>query len=365
MKIIVVGTRGFPYIQGGIETHCQGLYPQLVKLGCDVTVIRRKPYITEANNQKEYLGVKFKDTWAPKSKSFEALVHTFFAVIYCRFKSPDIVHFHAIGPSLVVPLARLLGMKVVVTTQGPDYDRQKWNKLAKSMIKLGEYFAVKCSNALIVVSNVINNLIIKHYNYTKSYLIYNGVNMPVKSTDDAYIRSLGLEKNKYIIAVARFVEEKGFDYLIDGYIKTGIANYKLVLVGDADHETAFSQYLKKKAVDNNIVMTGFIKGAQLNEVFSHARLFVLPSFHEGLSLALLEGLSYRLDVLVSDIPANTEVNLSQDSYFKVGNIDDLADKMQNKLITENYTGTFDLTNYRWDNIAQKTYGVYKTVTGKN
>src|SRR5687768_6622375 len=121
MNIIVVGTRGFPYIQGGIETHCEGLYPELVKLGCNITVIRRKPYVTEFNADKCYMGVEFKDIWAPKIKSLEAIVHTFLAVIYAGFKGPDLLHFHGIGPSIFVPLARILGMKVIVTSQGPDY----------------------------------------------------------------------------------------------------------------------------------------------------------------------------------------------------------------------------------------------------
>src|SRR5207249_430468 len=135
---MVIGTRGFPNIQGGIETHCQGLYPELTKLGCEVTVIRRRNYVTKVNAEREYLGVNFKDIWSPKSKHLEAIVHTFLAVIYCRLKSPDIIHFHGIGPSLLVPFARIFGMKVVVTSQGADYKRQKWGKFAKFVLKLGE-----------------------------------------------------------------------------------------------------------------------------------------------------------------------------------------------------------------------------------
>ena len=41
MKIVVVGTRGIPDIQGGVETHCEELYPRLAAMGHDVTVVRR------------------------------------------------------------------------------------------------------------------------------------------------------------------------------------------------------------------------------------------------------------------------------------------------------------------------------------
>jgi glycosyltransferase involved in cell wall biosynthesis len=358
MKLIVIGTRGFPYIQGGIETHCQGLYPELVKLGCDVTVVRRTAYINSTNSSKIFHGVKFKDIWTPKVKSLEAIVHTFLALIYCSLKRPNIVHFHGIGPSVFVPIARILGLKVVVTTQGPDYDRQKWGSFAKFVLRLGEKLGTKYSNEVIVVSDVIDRLTKEKYKRFNANLIYNGVNFPEKSINQDYIHSLGLSKNKYIIAVARFVEEKGFHYLIDAYIALNNKDYKLVLVGDADHETSYSLELKKKARENGIVMTGFIKGEQLNEIFSHARLFILPSFHEGLSLALLEALSYDLDVLVSDIPANTSAPLTKESFFPVGNVEELTKRLSDKLKEPTFSDKYNLNEYQWDIIAKKTYKVY-------
>lgn len=123
MKVAVVGTRGFPNVQGGIETHCRELYPRLTAMGADVTVIRRKPYINDSNRIAEFEGVRFKDIYAPRNKYLETIVHTFFAIIYVRSLKPDILHIHAMGPSLLVPLGRLLGMKIVMTHHGADYNR--------------------------------------------------------------------------------------------------------------------------------------------------------------------------------------------------------------------------------------------------
>jgi glycosyltransferase involved in cell wall biosynthesis len=359
MKIIVIGTRGFPNIQGGIETHCEGLYPELVKLGCEIIVIRRKPYIGKNNSDKHYKGVVFKDIWAPKLKSFEAIVHTFLGVCYAAFKRPKVLHFHGIGPSLFVPFARLLGMKVVVTSQGPDYDRQKWGSFAKFILKIGEKFGSKYSNEFIVVSDVINEITKDKYKRTDAHIIFNGVHTPKKSEETEYIESLGLIKKKYIIGVARFVEEKGFHYLIDAFVGVNDSDYKLVLVGDADHPSNYANNLKKKALANNVILTGFIKGEKLNEIFSHAKLFVLPSFHEGLSLSLLEALSYDLEVVASDIPSNLSAPLNQDSFFKVGDVEDLSLKIKTKLKLTNQTAKNELENYQWPNIAQQTLDVYK------
>ncbi|MBD3839692.1 MAG: glycosyltransferase family 4 protein [Epsilonproteobacteria bacterium] len=363
MKIIVLGTRGIPDIQGGVETHCQELYPRLIKLGCDVTLITRKSYVQDLNI-KEYQGVKLRHIFTPKKKSLEAIIHTLLGVLYARSHSPDILHIHAIGPSLLVPFAKFLGLKVVVTNHGPDYDRQKWGKLAKKVLMFGEKFGSKYANKVIVISNVIKNIQEDRYNRMDCELIYNGVNLPNKSSQTDYISSLALETGKYCIAVGRFVKEKGFHDLIEAYKKID-TDIKLVLVGDADHEDKYSKSLKQIGKDNGVVLTGFIKGEKLNQIFSHAKLFVMPSYHEGLPIALLEAMSYNLDVLVSDIPANVEVQLEQSDYFKVGDVDNLAMKLKNKL---DNTADRDFQKiikerYNWDLIAKQTKSVYEKVLG--
>lgn len=362
MKIIVLGTRGIPDILGGVETHCEELYSRIASLDHDVTVITRIPYVKD-RSIKSYKGVKLKHLFAPKQKSVEAILHTFLGVMYAGFKRPDILHIHAVGPMIMTPLARLLGLKVVVTNHGPDYDRQKWGKLAKSILQLGEYLGTKTAQKIIVISNVINTILRTKYSRQDAILIYNGVNIPELAVNDNYIRGLNLEKNNYLIAVGRFVEEKGFSDLIKAY-STITTPYKLVLVGDADHETTYSKQLKKEAADAGIILTGFIKGEQLCQVFSHARLFVMPSYHEGLPIALLEAMSYNLDVIVSNIPANLEVGLNEKHYFEVGNIDAISRSITHALSASdsviNNTSLMQ-EKYNWDLIAKKTIEVYKSL----
>ena len=192
MKIVVIGTRGIPDILGGVETHCQELYPRLAAAGHDVTVIRRRPYVTDDNRRDEYRGVKLVDVYAPRRKSLEAIVHTFLAVIRARRLKPDVLHVHAIGPALMVPLARMLGMKVVMTNHGPDYDRKKWGRMARTFLRTGERLGTRFSNRVIVISKVISSILADKYGRTDTDLIYNGVTRPVKSARTDYIASLGL-----------------------------------------------------------------------------------------------------------------------------------------------------------------------------
>ncbi len=364
MKIVVTGTRGIPDIQGGVETHCEQLYPRIAAMGHDVTVIRRTPYVTPENRRDEYKGVRLADVYAPRKKSVEAIVHTFLAVLKARRLNPDVLHIHAIGPSLMVPFARLLGMKVVTTNHGPDYDRQKWGRLARTALRLGERFGTKCSNKVIVISNVIAGILRDNYGRSDTELIFNGVNKPVKSSGREYLKEWGIDGAPYIVALGRFVKEKGFHDLIEAYAKAGLPKeWRLVIAGDSDHPDEYSEALKRQAREAGVVLTGFIKGERLNQLMSNASLFVLPSYHEGLPIALLEAMSYDLDVVVSDIPANRIPELDAADFFQAGNVDALATILTRKTLSRGTPRAYNLANYDWDAIAARTVDVYREVCG--
>ena len=364
MKIVVTGTRGIPEIQGGVETHCQELYPRLAAMGHDITVIRRTPYVTDDNRITEYRGVKLLDVYAPRQKSLEAIIHTTLAVLRARAMSPDIVHIHAVGPSIVMPLARLLGMRTVMTNHGPDYDRKKWGKLAKWIIRTGEKWGTRCANHVIVISHVIADILAANYGRTEGvHLIYNGVNRPTKSHDTDYIKQLGLSPRRYVVAVGRFVEEKGFHDLIEAFAISGLGQQgvKLAIAGDADHPDDYSEQLKRLAREHDVVLTGFIRGERMNQLMTNAALFCMPSYHEGLPIALLEAMSYELDAAVSSIPANRLSCLNDDDFFAPGDIDTMAQTLVNKINKAATPRTYDLSPYDWDDIARRTEAVYKEV----
>lgn len=364
MRIIVTGTRGIPGIQGGVETHCEELFPNILKLHKDnrITIIRRSAYVTQKNNVSEYKGIKIKTIFSPHNKSLEAIVHTSLAVIYAGIRRPDILHIHAVGPGLLIPFARLLGLKVVMTHHGPDYERKKWGRLAKLFLKTGEWAGVKFANKVIVISESIGKSIESKYGRKDYCLIPNGVPSAVRNENIDYLQKLGIEKNQYIFTLGRFVPEKGFDYLIKAYLKSSCSkNYKLVIAGDADHESGYSESLKELAKNNGVILTGFIKGEKLQQLYTHARLFVLPSFYEGLPISLLEAMSYNLNILASDIDANKEVNLPSDFYFQTGNIDELKGKLDHKLQDPIVHVEYDMCRYNWENIAKQTLAVYESL----
>ncbi|CCY80564.1 glycosyltransferase [Prevotella sp. CAG:1185] len=374
MKIVVTGTRGIPNVMGGVETHCEELFPRIAAMGEDVTVIRRKSYVNDG--LKEWKGVKLVDIETPKKKSFEAIIHTYRAINMAKKLGADILHIHAIGPALLTPYAKMLGMKVVFTHHGPDYDRDKWGKAAKMVLKMGERMGCMFADDVIVISDVIRNLIKEKYGRTKNvHLIYNGVSKPEICDYPEYFEELGIKKGRYILGMCRFVPEKNLHHLVEAFniikdeelrIKkesSALANYelndvKLVLAGDTDFEDDYSRGLKEMARKNGVVLTGFVKGRKLHSLLTNCMCYCLPSSHEGLPIALLEAMSYGVKVIVSDIPANLEVGLPQNDYFHVGNVDELAKKLNDVMAHPVEHIEYDMTKYDWDKIAKEVRKVY-------
>ncbi len=366
LNLAVLGTRGFPGVQGGVESHCLELYPRLAAQGVAVTVYGRKGYI--GHEPYIYKGVRVVPSWTWKQKHVEAIVHTFLGLLNIRRTSPraDLVHIHGIGPGLITPLARGLGFRVVVTHHGPDYVRQKWGRSAKLVLRLGEILAARFAHQVISVSRTIQEHLQKRCGRDSVY-IPNGVNLPLMQPPGAMLSRHGLEPRQYILAVGRVVPEKGFHDLLQAF--QGLpGDIKLVIVGDADHEDDYSRSLKTQAAgDARVVLTGFITGQDLAEIYANARFFVLPSYHEGLPLVLLEALSYGLRPLVSAIPANLEVIDNPALTFPPGDIRALQGQLSAWI-----NQPWDLEwsemsrarlqkEYNWDQVALATLAVYQKV----
>lgn len=230
---------------------------------------------------------------------------------------------------------------------------------AKTMLKLGERMGVMFANEVIVISEVINDILVRKYGRRDCRLIYNGVPAPDKIADTDYLESLGVESHKYVFAMGRFVPEKNFHHLIHAFSALKRLDYKLILAGDSDFEDDYSISLKKLAKENGVILTGFIKGKKLHELLTHACCFVLPSSHEGLPIALLEAMSYDLPVIVSSIPANLEVGLAHDCYFQTGDEKELKDKLQKVLSKDFVPASYSMDEYNWDTIAEQVLALYR------
>ena len=366
MRIVVLGTRGMPNVMGGIETHCEQLYPHLVEEGCEIVVFTRKPYVDVS--RASFKGIKLIPLPCPKSKYLETIVHTFIGIFAAKRLNPDILHIHAIGPALCMPLARILGMKVVMTSHGPDYEREKWGTVAKGVLKLGERAGSIWAHGVICISKPIADNIKAKYN-RDAVIIPNGVNVPPIAETEDVLQQFGLEKRRYILSTGRLVPEKGFHHLIDAFNTLSFNNWKLAIAGRTHVEDRYSIELQEQGRKNpNVVFTGFLTGKPLHELYTHAGLFVLPSSYEGLPFTLLEAMSYGLSCIASNIPGNKNVELDGDRYFEPGDVKGLAEKIR-KFVNQplsyeerNKQVQLIKQRYNWNQIAQNTLEVYRNVS---
>ncbi|WP_255571130.1 glycosyltransferase family 4 protein [Ensifer sp. ENS12] len=366
---MMLGLRGIPNVQGGVEKHVEMLASKLLGYGWDVEVVGRKRYL-QNSDRYAWNGVEVTPLWSPRRMALEALVHTFLGVCLAAWRRPDVLHIHAIGPALMTPLARVFGLKVVVTHHGYDYDRQKWGAFARRTLKLGEFFGMRFSNGRVAISqDIVQTMRARHH--VSMTLVPNGVAITLPSGNAGILREFGLAPRCYILLAARLVPEKRQLDLIRAFAKCGLTDVRLVIVGGAEFETPYVREMRTLAAEvPGVVLTGFQSGDRLAELFANAALFVLPSSHEGMPIALLEAMAYGLPLLASDIIPNRELDLAPDEYFPLGDIDALAAGITAKLAAPfsdddvRERAAHAEATYSWTNVAQKTAAVYSALLAK-
>lgn len=369
MKIAMIGHKRIPSREGGVEIVVEELATRLVKNGNIVDVYNRKGKNVqdkkiEVKKIKNYKGVNIISIPTLISKKgIEALIYSFFATIRVCLKKYDVLHYHAEGSCAMLGLPHLFKKRIVVTIHGLDWKRSKWGGFASKYIKFGEKMAAKYADEIIVLSEGVKKYFKDNYN-RETVFIPNGVNKPDVIEPDIIKQKYGLDKDSYILFLARIVPEKGLDYLIDAYsnVKT---NKKLVIAGGASHTNGYFEEIKNKVKDNsNIIMTGFVQGKELEELFSNCFIYCLPSDVEGMPISLLEAMSYGKNCLISDIEENVQVGGKYATTFKKSNVEDLTEKL-NQMLEENCLKNVEeiskyvLNKYNWDDVVKRTEDLYK------
>ena len=370
LNIAMLGQKHVPSREGGVEIVVEELSTRMVQRGHDVTCYNRKGHHIsgkefDSKKLREYKGVKLKSVFTINRKGLAAMSSSLFASIKVALGRYDVVHYHAEGPCGMLWLPRLFGKRCIATIHGIDWQRAKWNGFATKYIRFGERIAAKCADEIIVLSRHVQDYFYETYN-RKTVFIPNGVNKPEIKEADLIKDRWGLEKDSYILFLGRLVPEKGITYLLKAF-RGGHTDKKLVISGGSSDTEDFEKELRKLAEDDErIIFTGFTEGQELEELYSNAYIYVLPSDLEGMPLSLLEAMSYGNCCLTSDIPECTEVVEDKAVIFKKGDIEDLRAKLQylsdNPDIVQSYKETasgFICNKYNWEDIVDKTLELYK------
>lgn len=326
MKIAFIGQKGIPATSGGVEVHVENLAISLADKGHDVYVYARTNY-TDSSFQK-YHGVNLITIPTIATKHLDAISHTFLACFDAAHKDFDIVHFHSIGPSLLIPFYKLLKprVKIFATFHSQCYYHQKWGKFARSCLRIGEFMLCNFADSVITVSRILKKYAKENYNIDANH-IPNAVNIPKYFPPEIIKENWSLDANSYILIVSRLIQHKGIHHAIEAFNKVKTEK-KLVIVGEGFHSEGYTKHIKGLAKNNkNIVFTGRQYGKTLAELYSNACFFIQSSESEGLSIALLEAMSFGKPIIASNIPENIEPMANTGYFFKAKNDYDLSKKI--------------------------------------
>lgn len=369
LRVTMLGLRGFPNVQGGIERHVENLSRELSRLGCSVEAIVRSPYVGR-DADRQWQGIALCRLWSPRVKGLEPFMHTFLGVLHAAWRRPDILHIHGIGPAFFTPLGRMLGLNVVVTHHMANYENEKWNGFARAILRFGERVGMVLSRGRIAVSPSLAERMAKTYRVNVQ-AIPNGIDPPLRIRPASILQSFGLTPARYFLTVARIDEQKRQLDLINAFAKLGQSDWKLALVGGADYRGEYARSVEAAARSTpGVIMLGVQSGKALASLYAGAGAFVLPSSHEGQPIAVLEALSYGCPVVLSDILPHREIGASGARYFAPGDIQGLADRLHAACQSD---GAPRLTQaeqtrimraHNWQHIAESTLEVYRAALRK-
>jgi glycosyltransferase involved in cell wall biosynthesis len=354
--------RGFPGVAGGVETHCEQILGRLSGVSSlRFMVLGRRGYMRSPVVLNERLTVH--PVAAVRNKYLEAPLNALAALLYARFvvRAP-VLHVHAIGPALVTPLAKLLGLRVIVTHHGRDYERAKWNWLARLTLKLGEQAALSFADRVIVVSPSLTRDLRRRFPRRAARIRYvpNGAVGAPETADEPVLQRYGLAPHGYVLAVGRLVREKRLDDLITAFEAAARPDLKLVIAGAADHADAYERLLTDRASDR-VIFAGPLDRGTLELLYRDASLFVLPSAHEGLPIAALEAIAAGAPVLLSDIAANRDIGLEARHYFPCGDIGALTAALAGQHAHLAPSRDAIMARFNWDAIAAQTLEIYESL----
>ncbi|MDY2651708.1 MAG: WecB/TagA/CpsF family glycosyltransferase [Eisenbergiella porci] len=369
LRVAMIGHKRIPSREGGVEIVVDELSTRMVKLGCEVDAYNRYGKHTagkrfDERRGKYYNGIRLITIPTPKSSSLNAIVYSFLAALRSLFGVYDVIHFHAEGPCTMLCIPKIFGIHTVATIHGLDWQRSKWGNFASKVLKSGERMAAKHADEVIVLSQNMQVYFREVYQ-RETHFIPNGINCPEIRANSLIKETYGLEKDGYLLFLARIVPEKGLHYLIEafGQVKT---SKKLVIAGGSSHSHEYMDKIRSMAAqDNRIIMTDFVHGQCLEELYSNAYLFVLPSDVEGMALGLLEAMSFGNCCVVSDIEENKEVVEEHAVTFQKGNVQDLKEKLQQLIDSPEEVLKYKKTSqeficekYNWDSVVNETLTLY-------
>lgn len=369
MRIAMIGHKRYGSREGGVEVVVTELARRMVALGHEVTCYDRSGVDVmtgDAANCCERVvdDVRVVPVKTIDKKGLAALSSSYFATLAAIKDRPDVIHYHAEGPCVPLPLAKHVGIRTVATIHGLDWRRAKWGKLASTYIKMGEKAAATKADGLIVLSKSAQSYFKNAYGRTATF-IPNGIEVKQPRGVNHIKEKWGLDKGSYLLYLGRLVPEKRPELLIEAFKKLD-TDKKLVIAGGGSDTSEYEAFLRTAAQgDPRILFTGFVNGAPLGELYSNCLAYVLPSDVEGMPMSLLEAMAYGCCCVTSDIPECADVLAGNGVTFEKGSAGSLQSALKALLVECDRAAALGAAakahvekTYNWDSVVERTLELY-------
>jgi len=365
VKIAIMGFRGIPARYGGFETFVEELAPRLVRKGHQVTVYGRSNIIKNYYTGNYYKGVRLVILPTISHKYLDTVVHTFLSVLHCCFYNFDVVFILNAANSIFAFIPHLFGKKVVLSVDGIERMRKKWNWIGKLYYCLGEYLATKFPDEIVSDAKVIRQYYLKRYNKDSSMIPYGANTERVRSCE--ILRKFDLEPNDYLLYVSRLEPENNAHIAIKAFKRAKI-NKKLVIVGDVPYASKYKREIQRLAAgDEKIIFTGFVFGKGYKELQSNAFCYIQATEVGGTHPALVEAMGFGNCVIVNGTPENIEVVGDAGIIYRKNDVDDLKEKIQYVISNANVIKVYKekaleriKQNYSWDTVTDRYEKLFKS-----
>ena len=250
-----------------------------------------------------------------------------------------------------------------MTVDGVDWDREAWGWIARVVLKVSYWLAVRVANTIVCDSRTVKAIFEKRFNANNIICIPYGAKR-IDNVSRSY-QLFGLERLQYFIFIGRLVPEKGVDILLDAYARLA-TNMPLVIVGDNELHAEYVAMLHRNA-GVNVKFLGYRYGEEYESLLFNARAYITASKLEGTSPSLLAAMGAHVCCLVRAIPENMETGGDGVLYFD-GEIEDLVNKWHmiiedteilNKYASKGYERV--ASHYDWDVVTTQYLTAYDDV----
>lgn len=368
MRIAMIGHKRYGSREGGVEVVVTELARRMVALGHEVTCFDRggRDVMTGERSAGERVvdGVRVVPVRTVDAKGMAALSSSIFATRQAIHDRPDVIHYHAEGPCVPLPLASRAGIRTVATIHGLDWQRAKWGRLASAYIRRGERSAATCADEVIVLSRPAQRYFRDTYG-RETRLIPNGVEPRQPRPAHAITERWGLMAGSYVLFLGRIVPEKRPELLVRAF--RGLETDKrLVIAGGASDTSGYYEEVRGFAEgDPRVLMAGFVEGEELAELYSNAYCYVLPSDVEGMPMSLLEAMAYGRCCVTSDIAECSDVIADTGLTFPAGSEEGLRGVLASLLADPNEAKALGIdarrraeSSFSWDSVVRWTLETY-------